>query len=189
MMFLILFAPLLLGVAALMLVAQGRPLLYGHTRVGKGGRKFKCYKFRTMVTDGDKVLAAYLSENAVARREWETARKLKNDPRVTRLGALMRKLSIDELPQFLNVLSGEMSLVGPRPIVESEMRYYGPHVETYFSVSPGVTGVWQVSGRSNTTYEHRVALDVDYVSTWSLKKDLLILAKTVPAVLSSDGSC
>lgn len=187
--FLILFCPLMLGVALLVLLAQGRPVLYGHTRVGKGGRAFKCYKFRTMVSDGERVLASHFGENPHARREWEATRKLKDDPRVTPLGRTLRKLSVDELPQFLNVLVGEMSLVGPRPIVESEVRYYGPHANAYFSVRPGLTGAWQVSGRSNVSYEGRVMMDVDYVDSWTLKKDLRILAKTLPAILSSDGSC
>jgi exopolysaccharide production protein ExoY len=189
MTFLVLFSPLMLGVALLILIAQGRPVLYGHIRVGKGGRSFKCYKFRTMVSDGERVLASHLGENPIARREWESTRKLRDDPRVTPLGRTLRKLSVDELPQFINVLVGEMSLVGPRPIVDSEVRHYGPHADAYFSVRPGLTGVWQVSGRSNVSYEGRVRMDVDYVDSWSLTKDLRILAKTLPAILSSDGSC
>ena len=187
--FLLLFLPLLLGIAVLALIVQGRPLLYGHKRIGKGGRAFKCYKFRTMATDGDQMLAAHLRENPQARREWELTRKLKDDPRVTPLGRAMRKLSIDELPQFLNVLVGDMSLVGPRPIVEAELPHYGAHSYAYCSVRPGITGLWQVSGRSNTSYDLRVRLDVEYVESWTLKRDFLILAKTVPVVLSSEGSC
>jgi exopolysaccharide production protein ExoY len=187
--FLILFFPLLLGVAALALAIQGRPLIYGHARIGKGGRVFKCYKFRTMVADGDAVLAAHLARNPQARREWESTRKLRDDPRVTPLGHTLRKLSVYELPQFLNVLLGDMSLVGPRPIVEAETAHYGAHIEAYYSIRPGITGAWQVNGRSNTSYDGRVRMDLDYVESWTLKKDLLILAKTVPAVLSSDGSC
>jgi exopolysaccharide production protein ExoY len=187
--FLILFCPLLIGVALLALAIQGRPILYGHRRIGKGGRSFRCYKFRTMVTDGDRVLALHLAQNSQARREWESTQKLKDDPRVTPLGRTLRKLSVDELPQFLNVLFGDMSLVGPRPIVESETRYYGPYVDTYYSVRPGITGAWQVNGRSSTSYERRVSMDVEYVTSWTLKKDLMILAKTVPVVLTSEGSC
>jgi exopolysaccharide production protein ExoY len=187
--FLLVFLPLLLGVMALMLILQGRPLFYGHARVGKDGRPFRCFKFRTMAKDGDRALASHLAQNPVARREWETTRKLRDDPRVTPIGRTLRKLSVDELPQFINVLRGEMSLVGPRPIVEAESRHYGPHFDVYCSVRPGITGLWQVSGRSNTSYERRVRLDVDYVDSWSLGKDIVILARTVPAVLSSDGSC
>jgi exopolysaccharide production protein ExoY len=187
--FLLLFLPLLLGVVVLLLIFQGRPLIYGHARIGHGGRAFRCFKFRTMVNDGDRVLATHLASDAAARREWEATRKLRDDPRVTPLGRTMRKLSIDELPQFLNVLRGEMSLVGPRPIVEAECRHYGSHFNVYCSVRPGITGLWQVSGRSNTSYERRVRLDVDYVVSWSLAKDLSILARTVPAVLTTDGSC
>jgi exopolysaccharide production protein ExoY len=187
--FFLLFMPLLLGVIVLMLIMQGRPLFYGHPRIGRGGRHFRCYKFRTMVKDGDRVLAAHLARNPVAQREWEASQKLRVDPRVTPLGRTLRKLSVDELPQFLNVLRGEMSLVGPRPIVEAESRHYGQQFDVYCSVRPGITGLWQVSGRSNTSYERRVRMDVDYVASWSLGKDLAILARTVPAVLSSDGSC
>lgn len=186
--FLILFSPLLIGVALLALAMQGRPLIYGHQRVGKGGRAFKCFKFRTMVHDGDAVLAEHLAQNALARSEWESTRKLKDDPRITPLGRTLRKLSVDELPQFFNVLAGNMSLVGPRPIVEAEADYYGAHIDAYYSIRPGITGAWQVSGRSDTSYDGRVRLDVDYIESWSLKKDLVILAKTVPAVLNSDGS-
>lgn len=186
--FLVLFSPLLLGVAALALAVQGRPLLYGHARIGKGGRTFKCYKFRTMVKDGDRVLAAHLEQNPQARREWASTRKLTDDPRITRLGQTLRKLSADELPQFLNVLFGDMSLVGPRPIVESETSFYGTQIDAYYSVRPGITGIWQVSGRSNTSYEQRVRMDVDYVVSWTFRRDLMILAKTVPVVLSSEGS-
>jgi exopolysaccharide production protein ExoY len=186
--FLILFSPLLLGVAVLVFAVQGRPLLYGHTRIGRNGRAFRCYKFRTMVKGGDRVLAAHLEKHPHAKREWEQTRKLKDDPRVTPLGRTLRKLSVDEFPQFLNVLIGEMSLVGPRPIVASEGRYYGPDFGAYLSVRPGITGVWQVSGRSNTSYEQRVRMDVEYAASWSLKGDLMILAKTLPAVLSLDGS-
>ncbi len=163
-------------------------MIYGHTRLGKGGRAFKCFKFRTMARDGDAVLSEHLAQNPQARREWETTRKLKDDPRITPLGRTMRKLSVDELPQFINVLVGDMSLVGPRPIVEAERDHYGTHIEAYYSIRPGITGAWQVSGRSNTSYDGRVRMDVDYVSSWSFKKDLVILAKTVPAVLSSEGS-
>ena len=187
--FLLLFSPLLIGVAALVLASQGWPLIYGHKRLGKGGRSFRCFKFRTMVKDGDAVLAAHLAQNAAARREWEESRKLKDDPRVTPLGRTLRKLSVDELPQFINVLIGDMSLVGPRPIVEAETAHYGAHIDAYYKIRPGITGAWQVNGRSNVSYDGRVRMDVEYAETWTLGKDLVILAKTVPAVLTSNGSC
>lgn len=186
--FLILFSPLLVGVVLLVLAAEGRPVFFGHRRVGRNGRSFTCYKFRTMVKNPSDVLEAHLAANPAACREWEVAQKLKDDPRVTALGRVMRKLSVDELPQFLNVLRGDMSLVGPRPIVSAEARFYGHHIADYCSVRPGITGLWQVNGRSNTSYDRRVALDVEYARGWSISKDVIILVKTIPAVLLSDGS-
>jgi len=187
--FLGLFSPLLIGVALLLLIAQGRPILFKHKRVGRNGEAFECLKFRTMVNDAGRVLQQHLAANPSARREWETTQKLKSDPRVTPLGEVMRKLSVDELPQFLNVAMGQMSLVGPRPIVSAEARFYGAHIGAYYSVRPGITGPWQVGGRSNASYDRRVELDVDYAHNWSLGRDIAILVKTVPAVLSQDGSC
>jgi exopolysaccharide production protein ExoY len=187
--FLILFSPLLLGVTFLLLIAQGRPILFKHKRVGRNGEAFECLKFRTMVNDAGRVLDDHLAANPAARREWEATQKLKDDPRITPLGHVMRKLSVDELPQFLNVAMGQMSLVGPRPIVSSEAHFYGAHIGAYYSVRPGVTGPWQVGGRSDASYERRVQLDVDYAHNWSLGRDIVILLKTVPAVLSQDGSC
>ena len=187
--FLILFSPLLLGIVALLLVAQGRPILFKHKRIGKNGEVFECLKFRTMVNDGARVLEQHLAFSPSARHEWENTQKLKDDPRITPLGQVMRKLSVDELPQFLNVVMGQMSLVGPRPIVSSEARFYGSHIGAYYSVRPGITGPWQVGGRSNASYDRRVQLDVDYAHNWSLGRDIAILLKTVPAVLSQDGSC
>jgi exopolysaccharide production protein ExoY len=186
--FLILFAPLLAGIALLALAAQGRPVLFGHRRIGKNGETFLCFKFRTMVKNAARVLDEHLATNPAARGEWEAAHKLKDDPRVTPLGRVMRKLSIDELPQFFNVLRGDMSLVGPRPIVPAETRFYGPHIAEYHSVRPGITGLWQVSGRSNVSYDRRVELDVEYARDLSFRKDIIILVKTIPAVLSSEGS-
>jgi exopolysaccharide production protein ExoY len=186
--FLLLFLPLLLGVVVLLLIFQGRPLIYGHARIGHGGRAFRCFKFRTMVNDGDRVLATHLASDAAARREWEATRKLRDDPRVTPLGRTMRKLSIDELPQFLNVLRGEMSLVGPRPIVEAECRHYGSHFSVYCSVRPGITGLWQVSGRSDLSWDDAVRLDLYYVENWSLALDLQIIWKTMFAVAFARGA-
>lgn len=186
--FLILFAPLLLGVALLLLLAQGRPILFKHKRIGRNGETFECLKFRTMVNGAGRVLDEHLAANPAARREWDATQKLKDDPRITPLGNVMRKLSVDELPQFLNVVAGQMSLVGPRPIVSSEARFYGSHLGAYYSVRPGITGPWQVGGRSDASYDHRVKLDVDYAHNWSLGRDIFILIKTVPAVLSQQGS-
>jgi exopolysaccharide production protein ExoY len=187
--FLSLFAPLLVAFTLLVWLAQGRPILFKHKRIGKNGKSFECLKFRTMRNDAERVLDDYLASSQNARHEWETMRKLRDDPRLTPLGRILRKLSIDEVPQFINVLRGDMSLVGPRPIVESEVPLYGTNFSYYQSLRPGITGPWQVGGRSNTAYARRVQLDADYVKNWSLRTDIVILLKTVPAVLKSDGSC
>ncbi len=152
------------------------------------GRPFACLKFRTMVVDADAVLEAHLSTHAGARAEWAHTQKLVDDPRVTCLGRFLRASSLDELPQLINVLRGEMSLVGPRPIVTSEIGRYGAHFENCFSVPPGITGLWQVSGRNDCSYAERVALDAKYAEEWSLLGDLAILARTIPAVLLQKGS-
>ncbi|WP_265499700.1 sugar transferase [Paracoccus beibuensis] len=179
---------LMLGLAVLIKRADNGPLLYGHRRVGFKGREFKCWKFRTMVVDGDAVLERHFEKNPGDRIIWNVQRKLTNDPRITPIGAVLRKLSLDELPQLLNVLNGEMSLVGPRPVVEDELAYYGTTARYYLSARPGLTGLWQVSGRSNTTYAERVRLDRRYVSRWAHWRDLQILIKTVPALISSRGA-
>ena len=181
--FLPLFA--LIGLA---LLAQGRPLLIRHKRIGRGGESFPCLKFRTMVVNGDEVLQRHLSDNPEAREEWARSQKLKDDPRVTPLGRVLRKSSLDELPQLLNVLRGEMSLVGPRPIVAAEAVHYGIHIEKYHAVRPGLTGAWQVSGRSDVSYNQRVSLDCHYVETRNFRRDIAIMLMTVPAVLKSKGS-
>lgn len=188
-------ASLLLSLAALpMLIItllirrDGAPAIYGQSRVGKNGVMFRCLKFRTMVVDADAVLADYLATNETAREEWAADQKLRHDPRVTILGAFLRKTSLDELPQLINVLKGEMSLVGPRPIVRDEIARYGQHIVHYYRATPGITGLWQVSGRNNVTYEERVALDRRYVTQWSLWMDLMILGLTVPALISRNGA-
>ena len=181
-------APLILMVSACLLLAQGRPILIRHRRLGRGGRSFSCFKFRTMVVDGDDVLRRHLAENPAARVEWQVARKLKADPRVTAIGQVLRKSSIDELPQVLNILFGEMSLVGPRPIVEAETHHYGPHIHRYYQVRPGLTGLWQVSGRSDVSFPRRVQMDLAYVESRSLRKDMAIIARTIPAILRARGS-
>ncbi len=185
---LIVFLPLILTIVALLVLTQGRPILFRHHRVGRGGKVFPCFKFRTMAVQGDDILRRHLATNAEARSEWDETRKLKNDPRITPLGHILRKSSIDELPQFMNILRGEMSLVGPRPIVDDEIKYYGPHIQHYYRVRPGLTGAWQIAGRNDVSYSTRVQLDSDYVANWSFGRDLSILVKTVPAVLRSKGS-
>jgi exopolysaccharide production protein ExoY len=178
-----LFAILLLALGVL----QGRPILIKHRRVGLGGKHFACLKFRTMVNDGDEVLRCHLVENAEARIEWEACRKLREDPRVTPLGHVLRRTSIDELPQLMNIVKGDMSLVGPRPIVEDEIKHYGQNISRYFAVRPGLTGLWQVSGRNDVTYASRVEMDTAYVDQMNFLSDLVILLRTVPAVLKSRG--
>ena len=185
---LVVLFPMLLMVMMLIYAVQGGPVFIAHRRIGRHGVVFPCFKFRTMVNNSDDVLAQHLASNRDVRAEWNATRKLKNDPRVTPLGLVLRKNSIDEIPQLFNVLRGDMSLVGPRPIVASEAEFYGPHFANYVRVRPGLTGLWQVSGRSDTSYRRRVELDVRYVSERSLWGDLVIMAKTLPAVLSSRGS-
>lgn len=164
------------------------PVFYGHERVGRGNSRFKAWKFRTMMANADAALREYLAEHPELREEWERDHKLKNDPRVTPLGKWMRKWSIDELPQIINVLWGEMSIVGPRPIVEAEIDKYGEHFETFISVLPGITGLWQVCGRNDTTYEERIQLDIYYVHHWSPWMDLYLLVRTVKTVLFTKGA-
>ncbi len=180
-------APALLAIAVAVKL-DGGPVLFAHKRVGAGGREFPCFKFRSMVTDSDAVLRRLLESDPAAAGEWAETRKLRRDPRVTWIGRLLRTTSLDELPQLLNVLRLEMSLVGPRPIVRSEMARYAEDIAFYCEARPGLTGLWQVSGRSDTSYAHRVQLDTWYVKNWTLWHDLAILAKTVPAVLKRQGA-
>jgi lipopolysaccharide/colanic/teichoic acid biosynthesis glycosyltransferase len=176
-------------IVALLVRADGGPAFFAHQRVGRGGKLFGCLKFRSMVVESQARLEALLASNPAARAEWEATRKLKNDPRITRIGRFLRSTSLDELPQLINVLRGEMSLVGPRPVQEAEIdRYYGASAAHYMAVRPGITGLWQVSGRSETSYESRVALDVSYVSRPSMLADLSILLRTPVAVLSRRGA-
>lgn len=174
-------------VAGLVALDGGSPF-FSHQRVGRNGRKFGCLKFRSMRVDAEARLEDYLSSDPAARESWERSRKLANDPRITRFGNFIRKTSIDELPQLVNVIRGDMSLVGPRPVTESELDNYGDARALYTAVSPGVTGLWQVSGRSDLSYERRVALDAWYVENWSPWHDIAILSKTVPAVLGRGGA-
>ncbi|MCI7612497.1 MAG: undecaprenyl-phosphate galactose phosphotransferase WbaP [Selenomonadaceae bacterium] len=184
----ILLLPFIMLLALLVGIDNKGRVIFAHRRVGRNGKLFSCYKFQTMVKDADKALVQYLSENAAARKEWERSFKLTNDPRVTRLGAFLRRTSLDELPQIVNVLKGEMSLVGPRPIVEAEMQMYGENIREYLMVRPGITGMWQTSGRSDTTYEERVQMDTWYVRNWSVWIDMKYLMKTFSAVVQKKGA-
>jgi undecaprenyl-phosphate galactose phosphotransferase len=184
----LLFLAPLMVVTAMLARRDGGPALYAHGRIGLHGRRFRCLKFRTMVSDADRVLQAHLAASPEAAEEWARDRKLRDDPRLTPLGRFLRKNSIDELPQLINVLKGEMSLVGPRPIVESEQAFYGDDLAFYIQVRPGITGLWQVSGRNNVCYARRVALDSWYVRNWSLWHDIAILCGTLPAVLRREGA-
>ncbi|MCG7504184.1 sugar transferase [Mesorhizobium retamae] len=184
----VLLSPLLLMLAALVKATDGGSVLYGHPRIGRNGTVFRCWKFRSMVENGDEVLAAHFANNPQDREEWNATRKLQNDPRVTNVGMVLRKLSLDELPQIFNILRGEMSFVGPRPVVKDELELYGTAAEYYLQSRPGLTGLWQVSGRNDVSYGARVAFDQHYVENWSFVFDLKILVRTVPAVFSSRGS-
>jgi Undecaprenyl-phosphate galactose phosphotransferase WbaP len=184
----ILLLPLFVFLGAAIKLTSRGPIFYGHPRLGKENSRFKAWKFRTMVSDADRTLHDYLVKHPELQAEWERDHKLKNDPRVTPLGKWMRKWSIDELPQIWNVLRGEMSIVGPRPIVEAEIGKYGEHFETFSSVPPGMTGLWQVCGRNDTTYEERIQLDMYYVHHWSPWLDLYLLARTVKTVLFTRGA-
>lgn len=184
---LVALAPLLAFIAAAIKL-DGGPVFYAHRRLGAGGRSFPCLKFRSMVADGDEVLLHVLSTDPAAAAEWAETRKLRHDPRVTWIGRFLRSTSLDELPQLFNVLRLEMSLVGPRPIVRAEVPRYGDDIHHYYATRPGLTGLWQVSGRSDTGYDERVQLDTWYVKNWSLWHDITILAQTVPAVLNRRGA-
>lgn len=181
-------APLMLAVALAVKLGDGGPALFGHQRIGVGGRPFRCLKFRSMVVDADARLARLLESDPAARLEWARDHKLRKDPRITLIGDFLRKSSLDELPQLFNVLRGEMSIVGPRPIVAAEARRYGQRFGWYCAVRPGITGFWQVSGRSDTTYRRRVAMDTVYARNKSFWWDVKIVFLTVPAVLFARGS-
>ncbi|OWJ66733.1 hypothetical protein BWR60_13170 [Inquilinus limosus] len=172
-----LFAPLFLA-CAIMIRRSGRGVFYSDRRVGRDGRIFYCHKFRTMVPNANKLLADLLQKNPEMRREWESGFKLKKDPRVTAIGRFLRKTSLDELPQLFNVLKGEMSLVGPRPMYEEEQERWGAAIRYYHSVRPGMTGAWQIYGRSDTDYETRIRLNVEYVRRWSYWRDMALLVMT-----------
>ncbi len=181
-------SPVIVGTFLCLLVTGGRPV-YGQPRVGRKGKVFRCWKFRSMVVHADRALARILATDAQRASEWKATHKLKDDPRVTRVGRFIRRTSIDELPQLFNVLMGDMSLVGPRPVTQPELNRYGSAVTHYLAAPPGVTGLWQVSGRSNTSYDYRVSRDVAYYEMASLRADLGILMRTVSVVVRGSGAC
>jgi exopolysaccharide production protein ExoY len=185
---LVLLAPSLALVVAAVYLSDGGAPIYAQRRIGQGGTRFPCFKFRSMVVDADERLRHLLANDPAARNEWARDHKLRNDPRITALGRFLRKSSIDELPQLFNVIRGEMSIVGPRPIVDGEISRYGRRFSSYMAVLPGLTGLWQVSGRNNTTYRRRVALDHVYAQRVGLGIYMWILVKTLPAVLLRRGS-
>jgi exopolysaccharide production protein ExoY len=185
---LVMIAPVMAVIAVLILMQRDGPVLFSHVRVGRGGRLFRCHKFRTMVPDGGKLFDQILAIDPIASEDWTVRRKVLRDPRVSRLGAFLRSTSLDELPQFWNVLRGDMSMVGPRPITVEELDHYGDNAREYLSVRPGITGAWQISGRSECTYSERVALDVDYVRNVSFARDMRILLQTVSVVLKRQGA-
>lgn len=167
---------------------DGGPAIFGHRRIGSDGKTFLCLKFRSMCVDAERKLQEHLANNPAARAEWDKDFKLKDDPRVTKLGQLLRRTSLDELPQLFNVLRGDMSLVGPRPIVADEVARYGERFVAYRNCRPGITGLWQVSGRNDISYRARVRLDSFYAARWSMTKDLFILIRTVAVVFRRSGA-
>jgi exopolysaccharide production protein ExoY len=185
---LILLAPVFIAVTCLLMFKSKEPVLYRHKRIGFHGREFECLKFTTMLTYSEEAFQEYLQQNREAREEWNETRKLRYDPRVTPIGTFLRKTSLDELPQLINVMKGEMSLVGPRPVTRQELDHYGKFSAYYLQTRPGLTGAWQISGRSDTSYQERVALDTRYVRNWSFWADLKIMVLTVPCVVTAKGS-
>lgn len=188
MVLIFLLTPLMLLIAALIRAGDSGPALFQQTRVGRGGKSFRCWKFRTMACDAEQALQRLLASDPDAAREWAESQKLSHDPRITPVGAFLRRSSLDELPQLFNIIAGDMSFVGPRPIVAAERERYGEAFTHCFSVPPGLTGLWQISGRSDCSYATRVSLDSQYASEWHLLLDAKILVKTVPAVLMQKGS-
>jgi exopolysaccharide production protein ExoY len=187
---LIIGAPVYLLIALFIFVTSPGKVIYSHERIGRGGKSFHCYKFRSMYPDADQRLQIILATHPYLREEWEKTYKLKNDPRITPFGAFLRKTSLDELPQFWNVLKGDLSVVGPRPVVKDEMtKYYQVKAYKILSIRPGLTGIWQVSGRSDIqSYEKRIQMDEYYVNNHSFLLDMKLIAKTIPAILFSKGA-
>lgn len=180
--------PVIMVISLLIALDSPGPIFYRQTRIGREGKPFKVWKFRSMVINADRVLEQYFETHPQMRQDWENDQKLKNDPRITGIGHFLRRTSLDEMPQLWNVLQGEMSMVGPRPIVQAEVWRYGDKFELYLQVLPGITGLWQVSGRSNVTYDERVNFDTYYVRNWSVWLDLYILIRTAKVVLAGDGA-
>lgn len=183
----LILSPILLAIGILIRKDGGKSI-YKHERIGYNGKPFQCYKFRSMVNNSKEVLEKLLAEDPEARAEWEKDFKLKNDPRITSIGRFIRRTSLDELPQLYNVLKGEMSLVGPRPIIEEELKRYGSSQDKYLSARPGMTGLWQVSGRNDTTYQERVNMDSTYVENWKIWKDFVLIFKTAGIIFSRKGA-
>lgn len=181
-------SPILIFIAIWIYKDSPGPVIFKHTRIGKNGKKFPCYKFRSMCIDAKEKLAELLENDPVAKAKWERDFKLKNDPRITKSGAFLRRTSLDELPQIFNVLKGDMSLVGPRPVIEEELERYGEYVNDYLMVKPGITGMWQINGRNDTSYAERVCMDSWYVRNWSIWIDNLILWRTLKSVIRCKGA-
>lgn len=179
---------ILIYIVSVILKENDGSLFYSHKRIGKNGKYFKLYKFRSMCKDADDKLAKYLAENEEIRKEFKETQKLQNDPRITKIGNFLRKTSLDELPQMINILKGDMSIIGPRPIVDGEIDKYKDNKEKFLSVKPGLTGYWQVNGRSTTTYEERMKLELYYVDNQSLWLDMKIFFKTFVTVLKKEGA-
>jgi exopolysaccharide production protein ExoY len=179
------FTPLMMLISIALLVQDGRPIFYKHKRIGLGGQPFLCCKFRTMARESEQRLRQLLKSSDACRQQWHFNQKLDPDPRAHRLGALLRTSGLDELPQFINVLRGEMSVVGPRPIVIDEMARYGKNAKYYLALRPGITGLWQVNKRSDTSYDERVEYDVRYCKTWTIGGDIVIVARTVAMLLTT----
>lgn len=184
----VILSPLLIGLAVAIRLSDGGPAFFGHSRAGYSGVPFNCWKFRSMRPNSEALLDKYLLANPIAARQWQNHRKLRHDPRVTPLGRILRKYSVDELPQLFNILAGEMSFVGPRPIEAAELEKFGLSLRHYLRARPGLTGLWQVSGRSSLDYQRRVVLDRYYVMHWSLLLDVMLILKTVPVAMGARGA-
>lgn len=186
----ILLIPITIGIYIVkkILKEDNGPIFYDQLRIGKNGKYFKLYKYRSMIVGADEILKEYLEKNEEARIEFEENQKLKNDPRITKLGKFLRKTSLDEFPQFINILKGDMSLVGPRPIVDREVKLFGDKMKTIHSVRPGLTGYWAANGRSDTTYDQRVEMEAYYAENFSLLLDIKIIFKTIKSVLKKEGA-
>lgn len=186
---LVMLSPLYIFIALLIKLTTTGSIIFSHERIGRGGKAFKCYKFRSMHADAEERLNCILEENPEIKKEWESTQKLKNDPRITSIGKILRKTSLDELPQFWNVLIGDLSVVGPRPVVYNELvTHFGTKATKILSIRPGITGMWQVSGRSDTTYKTRILMDETYVDTQSFAMDLKLILKTIPVMILSKGA-